>query len=151
MTPQAMPSPHTDRPGRLLFVCEYNSCRSQLAEVVARALVPEGWLVLSAGLQRTVVSEEVVCALAEVGLDSSGLSSKSLDDVADQPVDLVVVLAAPAVDAVRSRFRGARLWEWPMNDPLRVTGGIEAVRQAVRWTRDELHRRLSARFGGDQP
>lgn len=151
MTPQAMSSPRTDRPRRLLFVCEYNSCRSQLAEAVARAVVPEGWLVLSAGLVRTVVSHEVTLALAEAGFDSAELSSKSLDDVADQPIDQVFVLAAPAVDAVRTRFSGARLVEWPMNDPLRVTGGIEAVRQAVRWTRDELHRRLSERFGGDQP
>lgn len=145
-----MLAPRTERPKRLLFVCEYNSCRSQLAEAVARALAPEGWQVSSAGLQRTVVSDEVVRALTEAGFDSSGLSSKSLDDVADQTFDEIVVLAAPAVDAVRSRFGSGRLVEWLMDDPLRVGGGIEAVRQAVRWARDELRRRLATRFGGDQ-
>lgn len=124
----------------VLFVCEFNSCRSQMAEALARRIVPAGWRVLSAGLVRTVLNDEVVQALREAGVDAAGLSSKALEDVTDERVDEIVVLAAPAVSVVGSRYPAARILEWPMEDPVRVAGGPEAVRAAVRAARDDLAR-----------
>lgn len=126
----------------VLFVCEFNSCRSQLAEALARRVVPEGWRVVSAGLVRTVVNEEVLRALREAGVDADGLRSKSLDDLPYLHVDEVVVLAQGTSAFARARFPEARLREWPMEDPIRAKGGPEAVRAAVRAARDELAQRL---------
>ena len=124
----------------LLCVCEFNSCPSQLAEGVARPLLPAGWRVLSAGLTR--VSDEVVRALHEIAIDSRDQVSKSLDDIRHEHIDDVFVLARPAVDIVRATFPEARIWEWLMDDPLRVEGGPDRVREAVRSARDELQRRF---------
>ncbi|MBI4161323.1 MAG: arsenate reductase ArsC [Acidobacteria bacterium] len=134
--------PHPRSPKTILFVCEYNSCRSQLAEALARSLAPAGWRILSAGLQRTVVSDEVTRVLQEAGVPATGLSSKSLDDVRSEGVDEVVVLAPDALAAARRTFPRARVIEWPMADPLRIAGGSGAVRQEVRRARDELRRRV---------
>lgn len=132
----------------VLFVCEFNSCRSQLAEALAGQMFPNGWLALSAGLARTIVNDETVRALKEVGIEAAGLSSKSLDEVRAESVDDVVVLARPAVQAARLRFPAARVLEWPMEDPIQVAGGPEAVRAAVRSARDELARRLGGWLHG---
>lgn len=132
----------------VLFVCEFNSCRSQLAEALARKMFPTGWRPRSAGLTRTVVSEEVFAALRETNVDSAGLRSKSLEEIEAASVDEVVVLAPPAAGAVRARFPAARILEWPMDDPIRAPGGPDAVRAAVRAARDELSRRLTAWLDG---
>jgi arsenate reductase len=126
----------------LLFVCEFNACRSQLAEGVARSLVPADWRVLSAGLTRTGISPEVVAALNEIAIDPRGQSSKSIADVRHEHVDDVFVLARPAVEGVRTTFPAARLWDWSIDDPLRVPGGPDRVRAAVCSARDDLKHRL---------
>lgn len=130
----------TDR--TVLFVCEYNSCRSQLAEALARRLAPPGWRILSAGLTRTVVNDEARRALAEIGIDARELRSKSLDDLDAHEVNVVVVLAPQALDHVRDRYPRARLLERPMDDPVRAPGGPHGVRMAIRSARDGLQRRL---------
>lgn len=130
----------------VLFVCEFNSCRSQLAEAIARQILPFDWRVLSAGLTRTIVSEEVLRSLAEVNIDPSGLSSKSLDQVRAETIDEVFVLAAPATPLVLSTFPNATVIDWTMEDPLRTPGGTEAIRAAIRAARDTLMRRLRERF-----
>jgi protein-tyrosine-phosphatase len=58
----------------VLFVCRGNTCRSPLAEVVARSLAPEGFAFCSAGLQPgAVVTEHAVVVAAERGYgDLSG-------------------------------------------------------------------------------
>lgn len=139
--------PTTTRTRSVLFVCEYNSCRSQLAEALARRLAPPSWRILSAGLTQSVVNEEVGRALSEIGIDHRELSSKSLDAMRGEWIDAVVVLASPAVREVQERFPNARLVEWPMEDPIRVKGSPEAVPEAVRKARDELTRRLTEWFG----
>ena len=134
---------------RVLFVCEYNSCRSQLAEALARRACPSAWIILSAGLVGTTVSSLVRDVLAETGIDAEGHRSKPLAEVLSDPFDEVVVLAAPALEVVRQRFPGARLKDWSMDDPLRVPGGVEARRQAVRDARDVISRRLDAWLRGE--
>jgi len=133
----------------LLFVCEYNACRSQLGEAVARSIVPRDWRVFSAGLRATGVAPEVVRALRESLIDCASQTSKSLGDVTALPIDDVFVLAAPAIAPVRAAFPRARIWEWPMDDPLRAPGGAARAEAAVRDTRNELRRRLTAWMLGE--
>jgi arsenate reductase len=128
----------------VLFVCEFNACRSQLGEGVAQTILPSDWRILSAGLTATGVDREVIRALGELRVDCRSLTSKSLHDVRALAIDDVFVLAEPANAAVRSTFPNSRIWEWPIDDPLRVAGGRAHVEAAVRQTRDEIRRRLAA-------
>jgi arsenate reductase len=93
-------------------------------------------------LTRTGVSTEVVTALDEIAIDCRAQSSKSLADLRQEHIDDVFVLAPPALEAVRTMFPTATLWEWPMDDPLHTPGGRDRVRAAVCSARDELKRRL---------
>lgn len=130
-------------PRTILFVCQFNSARSQLAEALARSMAPAGLRVLSAGVTKSVVNEEVVRALKEIGLEAGGHTSKSLAEVAAEPVDEVISLAAEAGAPARATFPGATHHAWPMPDPI-ATSDPAAVPAAVRRTRDDLAGRLKA-------
>jgi len=73
---------------RLLFVCVGNSCRSQIAEAIARNL---GHYASSAGTApEENVSENAILVLDEMGLDSSGLIPKSIDSIEDNGFDKII-------------------------------------------------------------
>jgi arsenate reductase len=133
----ALPKPRT-----VLFVCRYNSARSQLAEALARRRAGDRLRVLSAGLERTIVNEEVLRALAENGIDAGAQRSKTLEDVAGEAVDDVVVLAEPAWLPAARCFPRARHHFWCMDDPVAAADPAR-VPAEVRRTRDEIDARLA--------
>jgi arsenate reductase len=126
----------------VLFVCEYNSARSQLAEAIAKRYAIPGLRILSAGLKKTIVNEDVLQSLAEIGIDASQQFSKSLQDVSTEPVDHIIVLAEAALDATRQVFPQAQVHYWPMSDPIRSSDDPAKIRDAVRRGRDILDKRV---------
>ena len=131
----------------ILFVCQYNSARSQLAEAIARSLAPSHVEILSAGLTRSVVNAEVIRALAEIGLDAASQTSKSLDELVCDDVDDVFVLCEEAQEPAARRFPHALHHFWPMLDPV-ASPDPRVIPTEVRRTRDELRERLKAWFEG---
>jgi arsenate reductase len=131
----------------LLFLCVANSARSQMAEGLARRLVPPRITIYSAGSEPASVNPLAVRAMAEIGVDISNHRSKSVDEIPVDRVDVVVTLCAEEVCPV---FPGSvRRLHWPIEDPGR-TGGTEAERlEAFRRARDEIGRRLEEWLGGD--
>ncbi len=85
------------QPKHVLFLCVANSARSQMAEGLARSLAPSGVKVSSAGSAPSKLNPLAVKALAELGLDISAHSSKSVDDIPPGDVDVVVTLCAEEV------------------------------------------------------
>tara|TARA_Y100001934_G_scaffold85271_3_gene105983 strand:+ start:7788 stop:8204 length:417 start_codon:yes stop_codon:yes gene_type:complete len=64
---------------KILFVCVGNTCRSQMAEAIARS---HGHVATSAGTHPgEEVNANAMRVLTEGGIDCSGLYPKSLDDV----------------------------------------------------------------------
>ena len=82
----------------VLFICTYNSVRSQTAEGVCRILHPD-WNILSAGIARGTISPRVIRILEEAGLDCSGMYAKHLTDLPDQEYDAIIVLCENAWQA----------------------------------------------------
>jgi arsenate reductase len=122
----------------VLFVCEYNSARSQLAEALAKRYADPSLRILSAGLKRAVVNEDVLQSLAEIGIDASQQYSKSLADVSHAQVDDVIVLAEAALEESTKVFPSAQIHFCPVPDPIRSADHTETIREMVRRSRDSL-------------
>jgi thioredoxin type arsenate reductase len=126
---------------RILFLCVANSARSQMAEGLARQLLP-GVEVSSAGSQPTRINPYAVEAMTEIGIDISGQSSKSLDAIDTQGIDLVVTLCAEDVCPVLPG-RVQRL-HWPIADPVSADPSLtqEPLRERFRAARDQIRARI---------
>ncbi len=120
---------------RILFLCVANSARSQMAEGLARAILPAEVEVASAGSEPGSLNPLAVDALSEVGLDISGHRSKPLAEVSPETADLIVTLCAeevcPFVPGPVKRLH------WPIADPS-AADDIAAFRA----TRDQIKGRI---------
>ncbi|MDR0980512.1 MAG: hypothetical protein LBL85_01795 [Methanocalculaceae archaeon] len=107
----------------ILFLCTYNSIRSQLAEGVCRMLHPD-WEIFSAGIARGTISPRVLRILEETGCDCSGMYAKHLTELPGRQYDAVVVLCENA---------------WGARDHLPKTNHLicHPVRSPEPWTGDD--------------
>jgi arsenate reductase len=134
------------RPRGLLFLCVANSARSQMAEGVARAVLPPEVRVWSAGSNPTSVRPEAIAVLGEIGIDISGQRSKHVAEIAAADVDTVITLCTEEECPL---FLGeARRLHWGLPDPAAVQGSEPDRLNAFRSTRDELRRRLGVLLAG---
>ncbi len=132
----------------ILFLCVANSARSQMAEGLARHLFP-GLRIQSAGSRPSRVNPFAVEVLAELGIDASTHTSKSVETIDPATVDLVVTLCAEEVCPV---FLGkAERLHWPIPDPASDDPSLtsEALRHRFRQGRDTILAKLQA-FGAER-
>jgi arsenate reductase len=122
----------------VLFLCSHNSARSQMAEGFLRALAGDRFEVQSAGTRATRVHPLAIAAMREVGIDISGHSSKSVDDVGEGWDVVVTVCDSSCPVPPRS---GLKL-RWKLPDPS-AARGTEAERLEVfRGVRDSIRSRV---------
>lgn len=126
----------------VLFLCVANSARSQMAEGLARDLFGPGVRVQSAGSSPSRVNPFAIRAMSELGVDLSTHSSKSVQTIDPQSVDLVITLCAEEVCPVF--FSSAQRTHWPLQDPDRKHEDLtdEARLQHFRVARDQIRARL---------
>ncbi len=84
---------------RVIFLCTYNSVRSQMAEAVLRHIAGDRYVVFSAGITSTIVSPRAIAVLEEAGISTQGLYSKSIQKFWGEEFDYVVTVCA-TVDKV---------------------------------------------------
>ena len=137
----------TDRQ-RVLFLCTHNSARSQMAEGLLRALGGEWFEAFSAGTEATLVRPHAITVMAELGIDLSGHTSKTLERFLDHEFDAVITVCDQANEACPF-FAGAKQrLHWSFPDPSKSTG-TEAEQLAVyRQVRDAIRQRITAELLG---
>jgi protein-tyrosine-phosphatase len=143
-----VPNPLEELPGSVLFACNHNAIRSPIAEAAMKYLHGQKVYVQSVGLRPQPIDPFAVAVLDEIGIDLSRHRSKSFDDLEDDYFDLVISLSPEAQHrAVElTRTSSCEIEFWPTMDPSLITGAREQRLDAYRALRDDLLRRLSARF-----
>jgi len=81
---------------KVLFLCTGNSCRSQMAEGWTRTLKTGQIDAYSAGTDPGRLDPRAVKVMAEAGVDISDHFSKSLDDLHEVSLDVVVTVCGAA-------------------------------------------------------
>jgi phosphate transport system protein len=128
-------------PRGILFVCLRNAGRSQMAEGLARKLLPPGIHIGSAGSEpAAAVNPSAVAVMKEIGIEISGQRPSPIAEVPWGDIDTVITLCAEEVGLVSPR--GMVQYHWPLPDPAAVQGSEDEVRAAYRQARDEIRRRL---------
>jgi arsenical resistance protein ArsH len=112
---------------KVMFVCKKNSRRSQMAEGFARALGAGKIEVSSSGLEASQVDPITTQVMAEIGIDISQQTSKSLQDFNPSDYDAVISLCGcgvnlPTAWVVRDLFE-----DWQLDDP--EGGSIDKFRE----------------------
>ena len=118
----------------LVFVCVANSCRSQMAEAIAKSAGGSSWDVWSAGSQPGGRVHPLARELMrEIGLDLSTHRSKGISELPVRQWDYVVTMgcgdACPAIPA------NQRL-DWALPDPTMLPAA------EARHVRDQLIQRI---------
>ena len=144
------------RPYHFLLVCTGNTCRSPMAEVIAKDLLKgkPGVAVSSAGVfaaDGAPASVEAVEAMQEAGLDLSGHRSRYMTPELVREADVILTMTeshrqavlAAAPEAAEKTFRLDP--ETDVSDP--IGGPISEYRQTAAMIRRALQQRLTETQG----
>ena len=97
---------------KVLFLCTGNSCRSQMAEALLRAIAGDRFEALSAGSHPAgYIHDTAIEAMRRLDIPFAGQASKSWDEFAETAVDVVITLCDSAAAETCP--------VWP-GDPIRV-------------------------------
>ncbi|NEO33301.1 MAG: arsenate reductase, glutathione/glutaredoxin type [Symploca sp. SIO3C6] len=102
---------------QVMFVCKKNSCRSQMAEGLARTLGAGKIAVTSSGLEASQVNPTAVEVMSEIGIDISDQTSKALGDFQPQDYDAVISLCGCGVNLPEAWVLREVFQDWQLDDP----------------------------------
>ncbi|MAH98173.1 MAG: low molecular weight phosphatase family protein [Euryarchaeota archaeon] len=117
---------------RILFVCVGNTCRSQMAEAIAREM---GHDASSAGThppEDRGVAENALTVLEEIGIETLGLHPKSIDSIESEEFDKIISMGC-----------GVSCPNLPIDKDLGLQDPIGEDIQIYRETRDLITELLS--------
>ena len=80
----------------ILFVCEMNTCRSQMAEGWAHYLYPDKINAFSAGISTGPLDPLAVKVMKEAGVDISGHEVHAVKDFMEKDIDCVITVCDTA-------------------------------------------------------
>jgi arsenate reductase len=129
----------------ILILCTGNSCRSQIAEGWLKQLAPNGFRIISAGIEAHGKNPNAIKVMHEVGVDISDQISKIVTNEMIIEADVVITVCdlayrnCPVVPANIEKIH------WPLSDPAQATGTHDQVLNAFRNIRDEI-KTLSEEF-----
>ena len=114
---------------RLLFVCVGNSCRSQMAEGIARSM---GHVADSAGTHPAEnIAPNAVKVLQSRGISTEGMSPKNVDDFSADDYDMVISMGCGVHCPLMPIEQ-----DWELEDP------VGQALHVYETTANEIERRL---------
>ena len=132
---------------RVMFLCTGNSCRSQMAEGLARELGKGKIEAYSAGLAPSQVNPYAVRVMQEIGIDISRQTSKAINQDLILKMDVVITLCGHAEVLCPMTPPQVKRLHWPIDDPILATGTENEVLLEFRRARDQIRENLRSFMG----
>lgn len=139
-----------ESPGKksVLFLCTYNSVRSQIAEGLLRALYPDRFSVYSAGVAPAGIHPLAIRTMQEIGIDITKQRSKSVREFRDWQFDYVITFSSEVHDTLGITTPRARVYlNRPVKSPSDVYEDDNAALADFRNVRDIIRSILKQIFG----
>jgi phosphate transport system protein len=128
---------------RVLFLCDRNACRSQMAEAIARSQAPAHFIFTSAGPAPEPLDPGTVQFMAGKGMDISRQKPKGLADVGSlNDYHVIVTLSQEAEEACPQVPYKAVALNWEIPDPSKATGTPEEIGKSYEAVYDELRTKI---------
>ena len=121
---------------KILFLCTGNSCRSQIAEAIARKTFDDSYYIESAGTENHGVNPNAVRTLKEIGIDISSYKSKIIELSHLNKFNLVITLCGDARDKCSVLNEGVKHIHWDLKDPAKFKGTDLEIASYFRNIRD---------------
>ncbi len=137
-----------DLPHAVLFSCSHNSIRSPMAEGLLKHLMGHRIYVDSVGVRPHEIDHFVVEVMDEIGIDLSKHKSKGFENLEDTSYDLIISLSPEAQHSAveLTRTMACEVEFWNTMDPSIIEGSRDVRLDAYRQVREQLRRRIEARF-----
>jgi len=135
----------------ILFLCTGNSCRSQMAEGLARHLAFPDAAFYSAGIIAKGLDPLAVESMLEVDIDIANHRSKTLDDLGDIRFDLVITLCGNAHETCPVFPHNARVIHRGYEDPPKLAMNARSKEEKLghyRAVRDQINSFLTSQEFG---
>ena len=132
----------------ILFLCVGNSGRSQIAEGLAKDMLPKSYDIKSAGsMPAKGVHKDAIAVMNEIGIDISSNETKPIDSIDEKfmnELDYVITLCAEEVCPVVPKTTNNL--HWPNEDPDNDQFNSIQSRNAFLKTRENIFKLLKKFF-----
>ena len=132
----------------ILFLCVGNSGRSQIAEGLAKDMLPKSYDIRSAGSNPAKnIHSDAILAMNEIGIDISSHKTKSIESLDIEflnKLDHVITLCAEEVCPIVPK--STNTWHWPNEDPDNDSYKKTQSENAFRKTRENIFNLLKKFF-----
>jgi arsenate reductase len=132
---------------KVLFLCNRNAARSQMAEGYLQARYGDRFEAFSAGARASRLSAHAVRVMSEIGIDISGHRSKDLTEFFGQEMDIVVTVCDSAAKLCPAFPWTKETLHLDFTDPATFRGTEEEILAGFRTVRDEITRWIDRTFG----
>jgi arsenate reductase len=133
---------------KILFVCELNAGRTQMAEGFLNALYGDRFVAYSAGISPSVISPLTVRVMKESGIDITHQTSKSIEIFRGDHFDRIFLLCSwePTAIPVLPKS-GTPAIPLHFSDPKSWQGDDDEILRGFRTVRDEIGQWIQNYFG----
>jgi arsenate reductase len=128
---------------KVMFLCTGNSCRSQMAEGLARELGKGIIEPYSAGLIPVGINPNAITVMNEIGIDISDQKSEAIDEDLLNKMDVIMTLCSHADASCPTTPGGIKRFHTPVDDPVSAVGTEEEVLNAFRKARDKISDKIN--------
>lgn len=125
----------------VMFLCTGNSCRSQMAEGLARHYRGEDFDAYSAGTAPQTLNPDAVIVMRELGIDISQHYSKDISQLGDISFDYLITVCGEANEACPVWPGRGEVIHRGFDDPPRLAKGAKTEEERLapyRRVRDEI-------------
>lgn len=130
----------------ILVLCTGNSARSQMAEGLLRHICGRRFDVFSAGTKPSIVRNEAIRVMSEIGIDIAHHRSKSADEFTGKEIDYVLTVCDNAKEVCPYFPAATKLVHHAFEDPVGVKGDEKERLAAFRRVRDEIKAYIETDF-----
>ncbi len=127
---------------KVMFLCTANSCRSQMAEGLAREFGKGLLEPYSAGLMSAGIHPRAIAVMKEIDIDITDQRSKEIEEDTLRQMDLVITLCVNAEEYCPWTPPTIKRIHWPIKDPVGTVGSEETVMNEFRRARDEIKAKI---------